>query len=202
MIRPIFAQRIHAHQAKSMLIGEKLFDVCYEGRIHRKCVCVCAHELNERLLFHFDLFSIVRMCLCVCVCWKTEQSSFFCILNKSISMPFENNVEFKFQPPFSGEFSGNVIETPLSIMYIIRVRRTLKSKKSNWRFTSMKWHIIPMKCVCLQFAISLQHFLSFLSLFLLLLLFLFGVHKWKMCQIKLFQFRFWQLQYWTCIWTR
>lgn len=87
------------------------------------------HELNGCLLFHFGLLSFFsHVCLCV-------PSSCFCILNKSISMLFENNAEFKFQPLiFRWIFVKNVIETPRFIKYILRVQRTLKLKKLKLTF--------------------------------------------------------------------
>lgn len=181
MIRSKFAQWM----PKSMLIGEKLFDVCYEGRL---CVCLLLLMNQMNACYSISICSRFFVWLSVCV-----PSSFFCILNKSISMPFENNVEFKFQPSFSGEFLWNVMETPLLIMYIIRVRRTLKSKNEKK---------IDALHLCVNKVIHNSNELCLFALCDFLTAFLFGVHKWKMCQIKLFQFRFWQLQYWKCIWTR
>lgn len=178
MIRPIFARRkVNANWRKTLWCS-----VVKEEYIH---------ELNGCLLFHFGLFSFFS-CVCVCV-----PSSCFCILNKSISMLFENNVEFKFQPHIfrwifvkchrNASSNKAYSSGPAHI-------EMKKKKKWNWRFSSIKWHTISMKRT-LPFPQSISVF--FWCCYCSMLMF--GVHE--MCQIKLFQFRFWQMQSGKCIWT-
>lgn len=56
----------------------------------------------------------------------------------------------------------------------------------------MKWYIIPTKCY-LHCAISSQQCFSVFPSFHFVVV-LFGVHKWKMCQIKSISISIWQLQ--------